>query len=75
MITLYCHGYREHTSLAGVPQNLNLEIFLSQWEAATWHNNPPEPNEVNVSGDMNLDCLGDRWSSGDYPLIALSLSF
>ena len=68
----YCHGYREHTCLAGVSQESNLEIFLSQWENATVHGNPEESNEVHISGDMNLDSLGDRWHSADYHLVGLS---
>ena len=68
----FCHGYREHTTLAGITQQENLEKFLNQWEDATSHNNPSEPNEVHVSGDMNLDCLDDRWLRNDYPLVSLS---
>ena len=68
----YCHGYREHTSLSKLPQDSNLEMFLSQWESATALNNPAEPNEVHVSGDMNLDSLGDRWHKSDYHLATLS---
>ena len=60
----FCHGYREHTSSLGNSLNAqrsNLELFLAQWEAATEHNNPPEPNETHICGDMNLDTLFRIW--------------
>ena len=68
----FCHGYREHTSSAGISSHENLLIFLKQWEAAINHNNPPDSNEVHISGDMNLDSLEGRWLDNDYSLIALS---
>ena len=45
----FCHGYREHTVLAGISNKDNLGLFLAQWEAATNHNNSGEPNEVHIS--------------------------
>ena len=71
----FCHGYREHKSNLGgslSAQKSNLESFLAQWEAALSHNNPAEPNEIHVCCDMNLDCLGGKWLSSDYPLVSLS---
>ena len=71
----FCHGYREHTSNLGNSlnsQRSNLEIFLSQWEAAAEFNNPAEINEVHICCDMNLDCLDNRWLQPDYHLITLS---
>ena len=57
---------------AVVSQSSNLETFLSQWENATEYGDPEETNEVHISGDMNLDCLGDRWHSAEYALAGLS---
>ena len=57
---------------AVVSQSSNLETFLSQWKNATEYGDPEETNEVHVSGDMNLDCLGDRWHSAEYALAGLS---
>ena len=68
----FSHGYREHSPLSGISQQENLELFLKQWEAATAHNNPSEPNEVHISGDMNLDMLDSRWLRNDYPQLNLS---
>ena len=68
----FSHGYREHSPLSGISQKESLELFLKQWEAATVHNNPAEPNEVHVAGDMNLDVLEGRWLRNDYPLANLS---
>ena len=71
----FCHGYREHTSCLGnslSAQRSNLELFLSQWEAATEFSNPAEPNEVHICCDMNLDCMNDRWLQPDYNLVSLS---
>ena len=71
----FCHGYREHTSNLGnslSSQRSNLEIFLSQWEAAAEFNNPAETNEVHICCDMNLDSLDNRWLQPDYHLITLS---
>ena len=39
-----------------------LEKFLAQWEDAAVHNNPDEPNEIHIAGDMNLDALGEKWT-------------
>ena len=71
----FCHGYREHTSSLGnslSAQRSNLELFLNQWEMATEHNSPAEPHEIHVTGDMNLDCLTDRWLDPTYHLLSLS---
>ena len=68
----FCHGYREHTSLARTSQEENLVKFLNQWEEATSHDYPAEPNEVHISCDMNLDTLDGRWLRSDYPLVSLS---
>ena len=71
----FCHGYREHTSSLGnslSSQRSNLELFLSQWEAAAEFNNPAEMNEVHICCDMNLDSLDNRWLKSDYHLISLS---
>ena len=71
----FCHAYREHTSTLGNSvraQKSHLETFLSQWEAATLHNNPDEPNETHISGDMNLDCFQGKWLRSDYNLASLS---
>ena len=54
----FCHTYREHSSALGdsiIAQKEYLTKFLGQWEAATEHNFPIEPNEVHVGLDMNLD--------------------
>ena len=72
---LFCHAYREHTTSVGnslSAQRSTLEQFLSQWEAAAEFGNPAEPNELHISGDMNLDCWNDRWLQSDYSLSSLS---
>ena len=74
----YCHGYREHTTRLGNSisiQRQSLQVFLQQWEMAVEHGAPVEPNEVHVSGDMNLDCLGGKWLDPDYDLLSLSKLF
>ena len=71
----FCHGYREHTSTMGnsmSAQRSYLETFLAQWELATLHGNPTEPNETHICLDMNLDCLNDRWLKPDYHLVSLA---
>ena len=71
----FCHGYREHTSSLGntlSAQRSNLELFLAQWDAATEHSNPSEPNETHICCDMNLDSLDNRWLRSDYHLVTLS---
>ena len=71
----FCHCYREHTSTLGntlSAQRSSLETFLGQWEAATLHGNPEEPNETHICGDMNLDSLANKWLRPDYNLITLS---
>ena len=70
----FCHGYREHSSAMGDSirnQSDYLKIFLNQWEAATAHNFPIEPNEVHVCLDMNLDYHPDKWLQPSYrPLLS-----
>ena len=71
----FCHGYREHTSTLGNSiraQSDYLGGFLSQWEEATLHGNPSEPNETHICCDMNLDTLGGRWLQPAYHLFSLS---
>ena len=69
----FCHAYREHLSEHPVSyQKEYLGKFLSQWEAATDHNFPLEPNEVHVSLDMNLDAYNGRWLQADYKLVSLA---
>ena len=71
----YCHLYREHTSTLGnsiAAQKKSLETLLAQWEAATLHGNPSEPNETHICGDMNLDCHEGKWLRQDYSLLSLS---
>ena len=69
----YCHAYREHLSTRPVGEQQDyLRKFLSQWEAAAEYNFPTEPNEVHVSGDMNLDTYKGRWLQNDYRNLSLS---
>ena len=71
----FCHGYREHQSSIGrsvSDQKIYLDRYLSQWEVATLHGSPPEPNEVHVCCDMNIDMHNDRWLKPDYSLLSLS---
>ena len=71
----FCHAYREHTSTLGsslASQRQYLENFFYQWEAAAVHSNNHEPNEIHVSGDMNLDSLGGKWLLPTYHLVTLS---
>ena len=71
----FCHLYREHTSTMGNSvraQRNNLDILLNQWEAATLFGSPEEANETHICGDMNLDCLNNKWLRADYHLISLS---
>ena len=67
-----CHGYREHLGNNMSAQRSNLELFLSQWEMASEHSTPAEPNEVHVACDMNLDCLNGKWLEPGYHLLTLS---
>ena len=53
-------------------QRSHLQTFLNQWEAATLHGNPDEPNETHIIGDMNLDCYQGKWLKPDYSLVSLS---
>ena len=53
-------------------QKIYLDRYLSQWEAATLHGNPPEPNKVHICCDMNIDMNNDRWLKPDYSLLPLS---
>ena len=71
----FSHFYREHTNSLGntiAAQKAHLRILLNQWEAANLDGNPEEANEVHISGDMNLDCLGNKWLRPDYNLVSLS---
>ena len=69
----FCHGYREHLSGAGTAAQRNyLATFLEQWEAATQYGGRAEPNEVHISGDMNIDVYQERWLHPDYHLVTLS---
>ena len=71
----FCHCYREHTSRLGTgisQQRQYLDMFLAQWEEAATHSNPNEPNEVHVSGDMNIDALEGRWLKPEYHLVTLA---
>ena len=71
----FCHGYREHSSAMGDSINSQsnyLKILLAQWEAATEHNFPTEPNEVHVALDMNLDYLKEKWLQPTYRLCSLT---
>ena len=66
----YCHCYREHSNSFGRSmraQRNNLDLLLNQWERATEHGSPTEPNEIHISGDMNLDSLRGRWLEPGYP--------
>ena len=49
-----------------------VKAFLNQWETAVYHGSVVEPNEVHVSGDINIDVYNGKWLQPDYPLIALS---
>ena len=55
--------YREHTSHLGNSMQVqkdNLIKFVKQCEDALVHNNPDEPNEVFILGDMNLDSYQNK---------------
>ena len=67
----YCHMYREHTSHLGSSLQVQkdyLSKFINQCENALLHNNPHEPNEVFILGDMNVDSYLNKWMSRDYSL-------
>ena len=51
---------------------LTLDLFLKQWELAVDSHTTVEPNEVHVSGDMNLDSLGGKWLESGYSLYSLA---
>ena len=71
----FCHAYREHSSAMGDSINSQsnyLKILLAQWEAATEHNFPLEPNEVHVALDMNLDYQKEKWMKPAYRLCSLT---
>ena len=69
----FCHAYREHLSreTSSVQENY-LSTFLNQWETATYHGGVAEPNEIHISGDINIDVSYGRWLHPDYPLISFS---
>ena len=71
----FCHVYREHNSVLGATINNQKEYLsrlLLQWEAAVDHNSAAEPNEVHISGDMNLDYLPTKWLKPSYRLYSLT---
>ena len=71
----FSHFYREHTSTLGNSlqnQRDYLEKFLLQWEKASDIPNGGQPNEIHVSGDMNLDTLNGKWLEPTYHLISLA---
>ena len=71
----FSHVYREHTCTLGnsmAAQRKFLENILTQWEDSVLYGNCSTPNEVHISGDMNLDCLGGKWLESDYNLVALA---
>ena len=71
----FCHAYREHSSMLGDSinsQKVYLGRFLSQWEAASEHELPAQPNEVHVSGDMNLDFSSNKWLNAGYSLCSMT---
>ena len=70
-----CHGYREHSSNMGssvIDQTQKLTTFLDQWDRAINFGNPPEPNDVFILCDMNLDSFEDRWLDPKYHLYSLA---
>ena len=70
----YSHQYREHTNTLGntmAAQRTILDKMLMQWEAAVIHDVKDSSNEVHIAGDMNIDCLGDRWQDSNYSLVKL----
>ena len=71
----YSHQYREHTNTLGnsmAAQRTVLDKMLMQWEAALGYEVQDSANEVHIVGDMNLDCLDNRWQEASYPLVSLS---
>ena len=46
--------------------------MLAQWEDAIIYDNPDQPNEVHIAGDMNLDSLNGRCLEADYSLVSLA---
>ena len=67
--------YREHTSHLGNSMQVqkdNLIKFVKQCEDALVHNNPDEPNEVYILGDMNLDSYLNKWMSRYYSIYSLA---
>ena len=70
----YSHQYREHTNTLGntmAAQRTILDKMLMQWEAAVVHDVKDSSNEVHIAGDMNIDCLEDRWQDSKYSLVTL----
>ena len=71
----FCHAYREHTSTIGntMPNQRDyLEKFLLQWEEASEIHNGDQPNEIHISGDMNIDALDGKWLQPTYSLVSLA---
>ena len=72
---VFCHAYREHTNTLGSSlqsQRECLVSFLQQWEWATELRISGQPSEIHIMGDMNLDCLNEKWLSPTYHLYTLS---
>ena len=71
----FSHVYREHASAMGTSisqQKVYLTKLLTQWEAATAHDAAKEPNEVHISGDMNVDYNSSKWQQPSYRLCSLT---
>ena len=69
----FCHAYREHLSNKGSrEQQIYLETFLDQWDAACYFGGKSEANETHVCGDINIDVYKGKWLQPNYPLLPLS---
>ena len=69
----FCHAYREHLSNKGSrEQQIYLETFLDQWDAACYYGGKSEANETHVCGDINIDVYQGKWLQPNYPLLPLS---
>ena len=42
-----------------------------KWEEATYYDKNKVPNEVHISGDMNIDFLNQKWLEPSYSLVSL----
>ena len=63
--------YREHINTLAA-QKTTLDKQLLQWEKAVSHGNHNTPNDVHITGDMNIDNLKGRWLQFDYALVTLA---